>query len=155
MIGKIVSSLAAADSSSAYARSMARRPVLHVYDDHYHCFGCGAHGSVIDFVMQAEKLSFPQAVERLAAQAGMTLPSANHEEMERERRRGSLYDVLEAAAAYYQKLLRMPEGKPALDYLRLRGVGEAAIDRFRSGIRAGRPSRSRRRSPGKAFPNRQ
>ena len=74
--------------------------------------------------MQAEKLSFPQAVERLAAQAGMTLPSANREEIERERRRGSLYDVLEAAAAYYQKLLRMPEGKPALDYLRLRGVGE-------------------------------
>jgi DNA primase len=110
-----------------------KTPSFHVYDDHYHCFGCGAHGSVIDFVMQAEKLSFPQAVERLAAQAGMTLPSANREEMERERRRGSLYDVLEAAAAYYQKLLRMPEGKPALDYLRLRGVGEAAIDRFRLG----------------------
>src|SRR5512144_1619041 len=110
-----------------------KTPSFHVYDDHYHCFGCGAHGSVIDFVMQAEKVAFPEAVERLAAQAGMVLPSASGEEAERERRRGSLYDVLEAAAAYYQKLLRMPEGKPALDYLRRRGVGEVAIERFRLG----------------------
>ncbi len=110
-----------------------KTPSFHVYDDHYHCFGCGAHGSVIDFVMQAEKVGFPEAVERLAAQAGMVLPSASREEAERERRRGSLYDVLEAAAAYYQKLLRMPEGKPALDYLRLRAVGEVAIERFRLG----------------------
>ena len=110
-----------------------KTPSFHVYDDHYHCFGCGAHGSVIDFVMQAEKVGFPEAVERLAAQAGMTLPSAGREKTERERPRGSLYDVLEAAAAYYQKLLRMPEGKPAVDYLRLRGVGEVAIQRFRLG----------------------
>src|SRR5512144_783965 len=104
-----------------------KTPSFHVYEDHYHCFGCGAHGSAIDFVMQAEKLSFPQAVERLAAQAGMTLPSAGRDKTERERRHGSLYEVSEAAAAYYQKLLRMPEGKPALDYLRRRGVGEPAI----------------------------
>src|SRR5512144_434819 len=110
-----------------------KTPSFHVYDDHYHCFGCGAHGSVIDFVMQAEKVGFPEAVERLAVQAGMVLPSPSRDEAERERRRGSLYDVLEAAAVYYQKLLRMPEGKPALDYLRRRGVSEAAIERFRLG----------------------
>jgi DNA primase len=110
-----------------------KTPSFHVYDDHYHCFGCGAHGSVIDFVMQAEKVGFTEAVERLAAQAGMVLPSASREDMERERRRGSLYDVLEAATVYYHKLLRMPEGKSALDYLRRRGVGDAAIERFRLG----------------------
>ena len=110
-----------------------KTPSFHVYDDHYHCFGCGAHGSVIDFVMQAERVGFPEAVERLAAQAGMLVPSPSREEAERERRRGSLHDVLEAAAVYYQKLLRMPEGKPALDYLRRRGVSGAAIERFRLG----------------------
>ena len=110
-----------------------KTPSFHVYEDHYHCFGCGAHGSVIDFVMRSERVAFREAVERLAAQAGMRLPPVGPQEAERERRRGSLYDVLEAATLYYQKMLRMPEGGGALAYLRRRGVSEAAIDRFRLG----------------------
>ena len=110
-----------------------KTPSFHVYEDHYHCFGCGAHGSVIDFVMRSERVAFREAVERLAAQAGMRLPPVGPQEAERERRRGSLYDVLEAATLYYQKMLRMPEGGGALAYLRRRGVSEAAISRFRLG----------------------
>ena len=87
-----------------------KTPSFHVYEDHYHCFGCGAHGSVIDFVMQSERVAFREAVERLAAQAGMRLPSVGPQEAERDRRRGSLYEVLEAATLYYEKMLRMPEG---------------------------------------------
>jgi DNA primase len=110
-----------------------KTPSFHVYDDHYHCFGCGAHGSAIDFVMQSEKVGFREAVERLAAQAGLALPPASPQAAERQRHRASLYDVLDAATRYYQKMLRMPEGGAALQYLRARGVSEPAIDRFQLG----------------------
>ena len=96
----------------------------------YHCFGCGAHGSVFDYVMQAEGLSFRDAVERLAAEAGMQVPVASPEETAKEQRRQSLSEIVEAAAAYYAKMLCMPEGKQALAYLRNRGVDDAAIARF-------------------------
>ena len=61
----------------------------------YHCFGCGAHGDVISFAMSTENLSFPEAVERLAEQAGLEVPSTSPEEREREKKRASLYDVTE------------------------------------------------------------
>jgi len=96
----------------------------------YHCFGCGAHGSVFDYVMQAEGLSFRDAVERLAAEAGMQVPVDSPEETAKEQRRQSLSEVVEAAAAYYANRLRMPEGKNALAYLRDRGVDDAAMARF-------------------------
>jgi DNA primase len=110
-----------------------KTPSFHVYDDHYHCFGCGAHGSAIDFVMQSEKVGFREAVERLAHEAGLALPPASPQAEERQRRRASLYDVLEAATRYFRKMLRMAEGAAALQYLRARGVGEPAIDRFQLG----------------------
>ncbi len=100
----------------------------------YHCFGCGAHGSVFDFVMQTEGLSFPEAVERLAGEAGMEVPNESPEERAREKERQTLYDVCEAATAFFEKSLRMPEGKAALDYLRGRGLDEATIERFRLGF---------------------
>jgi DNA primase len=99
----------------------------------YHCFGCGAHGGVFDFVMRSEGLNFRDAVERLAADAGLPVPVDTPEERDRARRRQSLHDVMETAAAYFARMLRMPEGGAALAYLRDRGVGEAAIGRFRLG----------------------
>ncbi len=96
----------------------------------YHCFGCGAHGSVFDYVMQVEGLNFRDAVERLAVEAGLEVPVDSPEETAKERRRQTLAEVVEAAAAYFAKMLRMPEGKGALDYLRDRGVDDAAITRF-------------------------
>jgi len=99
----------------------------------YHCFGCQAHGSVIDFVMETENLSFPEAVERLAGNAGMEVPRDTPEERERQRKRQSLVGVMEAAAAHFEQTLRLPEGKAALDYLRGRGLGDATIAKFRLG----------------------
>ena len=96
----------------------------------YHCFGCGEHGSAIDFVMKTEGLSFPETVERLAAEAGMEVPIDRPEERERARHQQSLYGVMEAAATFYARTLRMPEGKPALDYLRGRGLDDEIIARF-------------------------
>ena len=99
----------------------------------YHCFGCGAHGGVFDFVMRAEGMNFRDAVERLAADAGMQVPADTPEERVRARRRQSLHEVMEAAAAYFEKMLRMPEGGNATAYLRDRSVDETAIGRFRLG----------------------
>ncbi len=100
----------------------------------YHCFGCGAHGSAIDFVINMDGLSFPEAVERLAGEAGMDIPVDTPEERERSKRRQSLYDVMEAATVFYEQKLRMPEGRAALDYLHGRGLDDATISAFRLGF---------------------
>lgn len=100
----------------------------------YHCFGCGAHGSVIDFAMQTEGLSFPEAVRKLAADAGMAVPDETPETREKEHRRQGLLDVTEAAAAFFEKMLRMPDGRGALEYLKGRGLSEDTIKTFRLGF---------------------
>ena len=51
-----------------------KTPSFYVYDDHYHCFGCGQHGDAIGFTMQTEGLPFREAVERLAGEAGLEVP---------------------------------------------------------------------------------
>jgi DNA primase len=94
----------------------------------YHCFGCGAHGSAIGFLMAYDRLSFPEAVEELARQAGMEVPH----EAGTERRGPDLqpiYDTLEQAARFYaQQLRRHPEARRAADYLKGRGLtGETAL----------------------------
>lgn len=103
----------------------------------YHCFGCGAHGSAIDFVMNTEGMSFPEAVERLAGEAGMEVPADTPEERRRARQRQSLYDVMEAACAYFEKTLRMPEGRQGLAYFRGRGLDDETIARFHLGFAVG------------------
>ena len=102
----------------------------------YHCFGCGEHGSVFDFVMKTDNLSFPEAVERLATEAGLEIPVETPEERQRQERAKGLYDVMVAACAYYEKQLRMPEGKDALDYLLNRGITENSIEHFHLGFAA-------------------
>ena len=100
----------------------------------YHCFGCGEHGSVFDFVMQTEGLSFPEAVEKLAGEAGMEIPQDSPEERERQKQRQTLYDVTEAAAQFFEHQLYQPSGKHALDYLKGRGLTDDTIKRFQLGF---------------------
>lgn len=100
----------------------------------YHCFGCGAHGDVIGYLMQAEGVSFPEAVERLAAEAGLEVPVSSPEEREQAQRRAGLLEVMEAACVYYEKTLRSPMGKTALAYLHGRGLSDETISRFRLGF---------------------
>ncbi|MCK6452030.1 MAG: DNA primase [Alphaproteobacteria bacterium] len=97
------------------------------------CFGCGAHGDAIGFVMRSDSLSFPEAVERLAGEAGLEVPRASPEEAAQHKARASLRDAVEAACAWFETRLRAPEGRGALDYLRRRGLDDATIARFRLG----------------------
>ena len=107
-----------------------KTPSFYVYEDHFHCFGCGAHGDAITYAMRSEGGSFIEAVERLAAEAGLEVPKPTPEAAARERRARTLHDVLEAAAQSFQRRLRLPEGGEALAYLRRRGLSEATIARF-------------------------
>jgi len=107
-----------------------KTPSFYVYDDHYHCFGCGVHGDAITFVMQSQGASFPEAVEQLATEAGMQVPTPSPEAAEAEQRRMDLAGVLDAAAASYQRRLFLPEGKAARDYLINRGLSEETIRRY-------------------------
>ncbi len=100
----------------------------------YHCFGCQAHGSAFDFIMETEGLGFRETVERLAADAGMQIPDETPEQRARERKRQTLYEVTEAAATFFEKMLYMPEGRAALDYLKSRGLTPATLKTFRIGF---------------------
>ncbi|MGB0681259.1 MAG: DNA primase [Magnetovibrionaceae bacterium] len=100
----------------------------------YHCFSSGEHGDVIDFMMKAEGLSFPDAVERLAGEAGLPLPAQDPEAEKKAARRKTLHDVLEAACVSFQRNLSQPEGRDALHYLVNRGLSEETIKRFRLGF---------------------
>ena len=86
-----------------------KTPSFYVYDDHFHCFGCGAHGDAVSFVMQSQGASFIEAVEQLAGEAGMEVPKPSPQAAEAERRRLDLHAVLEAAAAAFQRRLFLPE----------------------------------------------
>ena len=68
----------------------------------FHCFGCGAHGDVIGFSMRIDNLSFPEAVEKLANEAGLPIPRFTPAERERAKRQQTLHDVVEAACAWFQ-----------------------------------------------------
>ncbi|NJO33297.1 MAG: DNA primase, partial [Rhodospirillales bacterium] len=74
----------------------------------YHCFASGEHGDIFTFVMKTEGLSFPEAVERLAGEAGLALPKPtyqDHHEVERADERVRLHQVLEASAAWFEARL--------------------------------------------------
>jgi DNA primase len=107
-----------------------KTPSFYVYDDHFHCFGCGAHGDAISFVMQTEGAAFPEAVERLAGEAGLEVPKATPQAAERERRAKDLYGVCAAAEAAFRRRLALPEGREALAYLKQRGLSDATIAHF-------------------------
>jgi DNA primase len=114
-----------------------KTPSFYVYDDHYHCFGCGAHGDAISFVMQSEGASFPEAVERLAGEAGLEVPKPTPEAAAREKRARDLHGVLEAACAAFQRRLRLPEGAEGLAYLKRRGLTEETLAKFGLGWSGG------------------
>jgi DNA primase len=100
----------------------------------YHCFGCGAHGDVIGYVMRTENLSFPEAIERLADEAGIPVPVSSPAERETARRQATLYQVMEAACGFFETSLHSAGGRDALAYLRGRGLEDEAISRFRLGF---------------------
>ncbi len=91
----------------------------------YHCFGCGAHGTVLGFLLEFDRLEFPEAVEELAHITGMTVP--RDEQTERRTPSAPVYETLAKAASIYQQALK--NDQPASDYLKDRGLsGETVRD---------------------------
>ena len=115
-----------------------KTPSFYVYDDHYHCFGCGAHGDAISYVMQAEGQSFIEAVKSLAAEAGLAVPEEGPEEAAAARAAQDLFAVLERAGESFQRRLLLPEGAEARAYLTARGVTAETSRRFGLGYAPGR-----------------
>ena len=96
-------------------------------------FSSGKNGNIFDFVMATEGLSFPEAVERLAQQAGMPLPVVSQDEEARDRRRKTLNDIVELAAQFFQTTLASRNGAKARGYLADRGLDPATQIKFRLG----------------------
>jgi DNA primase len=95
----------------------------------YHCFGCGAHGTVVGFLMQYEKLEFPEAIAQLAERAGLEIPR----EAQSPERAGSgdLHEVMAAAARFFEQNLQ--DNERARSYLRGRGIEPATAQAFSLG----------------------
>lgn len=93
----------------------------------WHCFGCHAGGDAIGFLMRIERLTFPEALARLARELGIEIRTAEGQGKAR------LLSVNEQAAQYFSRELRRPSGKKARDYLLGRGLGEEIWDRYRLG----------------------
>ena len=114
-----------------------KSPSFSVSDDKefYHCFGCGAHGDVIRFMMEYHKLSFPDAVAQLAGEAGLQLPKEESFEQKQTRERADiLKELMEWSAAWYHaQLLQSKAGAEALQYLKRRALSDEVIAEFQLG----------------------
>jgi len=96
-------------------------------------FSSGKNGNIFDFLMLTEGVSFPEAVERLAAQAGVPLPVMTHEAAAHEERRKTLHDIVELAAGFFQSTLASRHGARGRGYLLDRGVHASTQLKFRLG----------------------
>ncbi len=100
----------------------------------YKCFGCGAGGDVISFVRETEHVDFVEAIEKLAAKAGIQLRyTSGGEGRERQRRKGLVEAMGKAIGWYHQRLLTAPDAGPARAYLRQRGIDGDLAKRFNLG----------------------
>ncbi|OOF86695.1 DNA primase [Rodentibacter ratti] len=104
----------------------------------YHCFGCGAHGNAISFLMDYDKLEFVEAIEELAAMAGLEVPyekrshSANQRPQANYQTKRNLYELMQEIAKFYQT--QLPLNIPAQSYLQQRGLSAEVIERFQIGF---------------------
>ena len=99
----------------------------------YHCFGCGAHGDIVKFEMEANGLPFLEALKKLADKAGLEMPKLSHEKSAQAEERKNLYEIMEMAVQYFERCLRLPEGRHGLEYFYNRGFDDAILSKFRLG----------------------
>ncbi len=97
----------------------------------FHCFGCGVHGSAIKFLMDYDRLEFPDAVEELAQTVGLTVPREGGRDERPREDKTDLYDLLDAAASWYES--ELPRNAQAQAYCKKRGLDEETIRQFRLG----------------------
>ncbi|RJT27684.1 DNA primase [Buttiauxella izardii] len=101
----------------------------------YHCFGCGAHGNAIDFLMNYDKLEFVESVEELSAMHNLEVPyeaGSGPSQIERHQRQ-SLYQLMDGLNAFYQQSLAQHSAEPARQYLAQRGLSAEVIQHFAIG----------------------
>jgi DNA primase len=112
-----------------------KTPSFHADDrrGRYHCFGCGKDGDHFTFLTETEGVSFPEAVERLAAEAGVPLPAPDPKAEAREKRQHGLAEVMEAAAQFFEAELASPRGASVRAYLEGRRIPREVQQRFRLG----------------------
>ncbi len=100
----------------------------------YHCFGCGAHGDILKFEMDANGLPFMDAIQKLAHQAGVSVPKFSQTDKNEAEEKKSLYEIMEQACLFFEKNLYMPVGAEGLKYFReKRGLTDEIIKKFRLG----------------------
>lgn len=102
----------------------------------YYCFGCGAGGNVITFVMEYENYTFPEALKVLADRAGVKLPEVEYSKEERAKadKRSTLLEINKLAANYFYYQLQKPQGKIGYDYFKNRGLTDDTVRRFGLGF---------------------
>jgi DNA primase len=112
-----------------------KTPSFYVNDQKgfYHDFSSGKHGNIFDFVMETEGCSFPEAVERLAGQVGMALPTSSPDVARQEKHRKTLHDVMELAATFFADTLASRVGAKARGYLADRALSPQTQLQFRLG----------------------
>lgn len=110
-------------------------PSFHCEDSkgRYHCFGCGVSGDHFRFLTELDGMPFPEAVSRIADQAGVPMPARDPEAEKREEARSSLSDVMALATQFFEGKLQAAEGAKARGYLRERGLSSATQTAFRIG----------------------
>ncbi|EGQ7947237.1 DNA primase [Vibrio parahaemolyticus] len=105
----------------------------------YHCFGCGAHGNAIDFMMEFERLEFVEAIEELASYLGLDVPREQRSGGSGQFKSGpqasssekrSLYDLMGSIAQFYRNQLKQPSNKVAIEYLKDRGLSGEIVQKF-------------------------
>ena len=116
-----------------------KTPSFYVNDEKgfYHDFSSGKHGDLISFLQETERLSFREAIERLAGEAGVPLPATDPKAAEVEKRRQGLTDWLELAGKWFEAELRRPAGAAARAYLERRGLPEEQWSQFHLGYAPG------------------
>lgn len=116
--------------------SKEKSPSFFVNDDKgfFHDFSSGKHGDIISFLQETERLSFVEAIERLAGEAGMALPEPDAQSAQQEKVRSGLTDWMDLAAKWFEAELRRPPGADARAYLERRGLPASEWERFHIGL---------------------
>lgn len=112
-----------------------KSPSFYVNDDKqfFHCFGCGAHGDVLGFVMRHDNLSFIEGVEQLAQKAGLQMPRQTFQDVEQSRKDKSLFALCEDTAKFFEAQLALPANHVILDYMLKRKLSADTLASFRIG----------------------
>ncbi|MFB0492490.1 DNA primase [Methylobacterium sp. OAE515] len=112
-----------------------KTPSFYVNDQKqfYHCFSSSKHGDIFTFLMETEGLSFPEAVERLAGEAGVSLPAPTEDSRAAETKRAGAIEVMEMAARWFEDRLQSGQGSEARAYLERRALGREIQEKFRLG----------------------